>query len=123
MPLPILIPAALSALALGLGPATGPGCELSLTLQQESGTTISSTVACEPVSGTHPNAAAVCDALSKVDGDFTKIPRSKGMACSDDFKPVTVTAQGDWHGKAVNFTHTYSNRCYANIAMGKIFDF
>src|SRR4051794_30376794 len=123
MPLPTLIPAALSALALSLGPSTAPGCELSLTVQTEFGAPISATVTCDPVAGTHPDPAMVCDVLSKADGDFTKIQHGENMFCPENYAPVTVTAKGDWRGKPVNFTHTYSNRCFANVAMGKIFTF
>lgn len=122
MPFATLIPAAVSVLALSVGPTT-PGCELYLSVQKESGTTVSTTVLCEPVAGTHPSATMVCDALSKTDGDFAKITPAQAMFCPDYFAPVTVTAKGNWHGQPVHFAHTYSNQCFANAAMGKIFDF
>ncbi|MFD2420007.1 SSI family serine proteinase inhibitor [Amycolatopsis pigmentata] len=123
MPLPTLIPAALSALALSMGPAATPGCELTLTVQTEFGAPVSATVTCDPVSGTHPDPTMVCDVLSKADGDFLKIPRGEAMFCPANYAPVTVTAKGDWHGKPVEFTHTYPNQCSANVSMGKIFSF
>lgn len=123
MPLPTLIPAALSVLALSMGSATSPGCELSLSVQTETGSSVAVTVTCDPVSGTHPDPAMVCAVLSKADGDFTKVTPGEAMFCPANYAPVTVAAKGHWHAKAVDFTHTYSNRCFANVAMGKIFTF
>jgi hypothetical protein len=116
-----LIPAAASVLALSVGPVA-PGCELSISMQKETGTPVSATVLCEPVSGTHSRAAAVCASLSAVDGDLTKVVPSDSM-CPDYFDPVTVTVKGYWHERKVDFTRTYSNQCFANIALGKIVEF
>jgi hypothetical protein len=71
------------------------------------------TLMCDPAGGTHPHAAAACESLNKVDGNFAELPPVAEVACTDIFAPVTAEAKGEYRGEPVRFVHTYSNRCEA----------
>jgi hypothetical protein len=39
------------------------------------------------------------------------------------YDPVTVTASGHWKGRALRYTHTYSNSCVLKQETGAVFAF
>ena len=71
------------------------------------------TLTCTPkASGSHPSASAACAELNAVDGEFAQLVGStSGMACTKEWKPVVVTADGVWQGRRVSWTATFGNSC------------
>lgn len=118
----IFAPVAASMLALAAAPAS-PATDLTLALDRGAGQAASVVdLRCEPPQGNHPDPARACSALSIVDGDFTRLPHTP-QACPDLWAPVTATATGQWRGKPVRFTHTYSNTCVADAESSGVFAF
>lgn len=112
------------AAARGAG-AAKPQAHLDLAIHQGgvNGSVVAQTVlACLPVGGTHPRRASACAALQRAGADFTAIPAAYG-SCPTVSSPVTVTANGFWKKKAVNFHKAYPNRCLAERATGEVFRF
>ena len=103
-------------------PSTGAS---RLTLRTNAGKTGRTvTLRCEPAGGTHPNAAQACNDVAKSNGDLKAMPAGTNpRACFMIYNPVTVTAQGDWHGQPVNFSHQYPNSCVMRDKTGSVFDF
>lgn len=66
---------------------------------------------CGPVSGDHPDAAAACTALDRVQGDpFAPVP--KNQMCTMVFGgPEEATVTGTWKGKQVNAKFNRKNGC------------
>ncbi|MEV0319707.1 subtilase-type protease inhibitor [Streptomyces sp. NPDC050658] len=85
------------------------------------------TLTCSPkASGTHPAASAACAELNTVDGEFAQlVSASSGMACTREWKPVVVTADGVWQGRRVAWSATFSNSCEmtARLSQGAAFSF
>ncbi|MEI5099735.1 subtilase-type protease inhibitor [Streptomyces sp. PmtG] len=74
--------------------------------------------------GSHPDAEAACEELRAVHGKFdtvTKKPSSR--ACTKDWNPIVVTAQGVWEGRRVSYEHTFANPCALEIGQGRTFAF
>ncbi|MEV8022731.1 subtilase-type protease inhibitor [Streptomyces sp. NPDC086554] len=71
------------------------------------------TLTCTPkASGSHPSAAAACAELNAVDGEFAQlVGTASGVACTKEWKPVVVTADGVWQGRRVAWSATFSNSC------------
>jgi Subtilisin inhibitor-like len=82
------------------------------------------TLQCDPPGGTHPRAAEACADVSRAGGDLAQMPTSKNpRACFMIYAPVTVTAQGSWHGQPVRFNKKYPNTCVMRDKTGSVFDF
>ncbi|MFC7218677.1 SSI family serine proteinase inhibitor [Streptomyces polyrhachis] len=78
---------------------------------------------CEPAGGTHPKAAKACKALRAAGGRFNALKPAQG-ACTMEFAPVRVYAFGHWKGKPVAWvSEIHANRCAANLATAKVFDY
>ncbi|MCM2577294.1 SSI family serine proteinase inhibitor [Streptomyces meridianus] len=124
----LALPAAASPAAppAGRGPgAVQPEAHLDLAIHQGgmNGSVVARAVlACLPVGGTHPHRASACAALERAGADFTAIPANFG-SCPTVSSPVTVTANGFWKKKAVDFRKEYPNRCLAERATGEVFRF
>ncbi|MEU7032025.1 SSI family serine proteinase inhibitor [Streptomyces sp. NPDC046275] len=71
----------------------------------------------------HPHPESACAALDEAGGNFDALPGSPLTRCSDVHSPVTVTAQGTYQGRRVDWTRTYTNECAAHAATGAVFDF
>jgi subtilisin inhibitor-like len=121
MALSIFAPVAASMLALAAPPAN-PVTDLTLALDHGSGQTVSVDLRCQPADGNHPDPARACSVLSGVDGDFDRLPHDSSI-CPDLWTPVSATANGQWRGRPVRFTHTYSNPCLAGAESSGIFAF
>jgi hypothetical protein len=109
-------------------PATGQAeaGPTRLTLQSSMGSAAPRTVtlACDPVGGTHPKAAQACADLDKAGSDLTVAPdRRRPRACFMIYSPVTVSAEGQWHGRPVKVTGEYPNTCVLRAKTASIFDF
>ncbi|MEU0372462.1 subtilase-type protease inhibitor [Streptomyces sp. NPDC006283] len=83
------------------------------------------TLNCTPTAtGTHPAPKAACAELRANEGRFDAITtRDPGVACTKQWDPVTVTADGVWNGKRVAYVHTFGNACVKNTASGTVFAF
>ncbi|MEV0778939.1 subtilase-type protease inhibitor [Streptomyces sp. NPDC050433] len=83
------------------------------------------TLSCAPTpSGSHPDAAGACSELKKNGAKFDAITTSgTSRVCTKEWEPVTVTADGVWEGKRVEYVHTFSNSCAMNGGRGIVFTF
>ncbi|HKS49342.1 MAG TPA: SSI family serine proteinase inhibitor [Amycolatopsis sp.] len=123
MRLPIFASVFASVLALLACPAEAdPATELTLSVRQGSGSTAEVTLHCQPSSGSHPDPTHACETLSSVDGDFDRLPQQSAV-CQLIWDPLDATASGHWRDRAVNFTHTYPNRCLAVADSSGVFAF
>ncbi|MGK5548011.1 subtilase-type protease inhibitor [Streptomyces sp. URMC 127] len=83
------------------------------------------TLTCFPkATGSHPDAKGACAALRAAGGDFEKITTIKsGTACTREWNPSVVTADGVWEGQRVRFERTFANPCEAKAGKGTLFEF
>ncbi len=82
------------------------------------------TLNCEPAGGSHPKALQACEDVAKSGGDLKAMPAAANpRACFMIYAPVTVSAEGDWHGQPVRFTAKYPNTCVMRDKTGSVFDF
>ncbi|MFD8147911.1 subtilase-type protease inhibitor [Streptomyces sp. NPDC059708] len=82
------------------------------------------TLVCAPrPGGTHPSPAAACAEL-KATGpaslDALAAPRPD-TACTREWNPVTVTADGVWQGRRISYTYTFGNPCGLHSSTGVLF--
>ncbi|MCA1188474.1 MULTISPECIES: SSI family serine proteinase inhibitor [unclassified Saccharopolyspora] len=114
---------------LVLTPATAGAAatqsDLTLTIAAKDRAELPRTVSlrCEPVGGSHPNAAAACDSLTTAGGDFEQLGQAHTGQCTMELKPVVGTAHGTWQGRPVHFEKEFGNQCVAASAAGAVFDF
>ncbi|GAA5155540.1 MULTISPECIES: SSI family serine proteinase inhibitor [Amycolatopsis] len=120
MPLPTVVPALVSVLALA-HPAPAQSA-LTLSVRDEAGRGSSVTLECGPTGGTHPHHDRACRTLDSVDGDFGKLPKEQ-ILCTTIYAPVTVAATGHWHGRPVAYSREFPNRCNANAQTADVFNF
>jgi hypothetical protein len=84
-------------------------------------------LACNPPSGSHPNAKLACRDLTEADGDFTLLSEhnsgSAPQMCTAIYSPVTVTAKGRWNNRPVIYQGTFGNECVMRRATGNVFAF
>ncbi|WP_113703044.1 SSI family serine proteinase inhibitor [Nonomuraea lactucae] len=78
-----------------------------------------STLLCVPDGGTHADAAAACEQLSRTNGRVDRVPAAPGP-CTREYAPVRVAATGVWNRQRREFTRTYPNRCEAIRATGGV---
>ncbi|GGM14165.1 subtilase-type protease inhibitor [Dactylosporangium sucinum] len=104
--------------------ATGPGPTLLTLTVAKGGSTKPvqrrALLTCSPAGGTHKQARSACAELAKVGGNFGKLQVSGG-ACTMQYDPVTVTAQGRWKGRKVDYVHTFGNACTLSTTTGAVF--
>ncbi|MFI9600294.1 subtilase-type protease inhibitor [Streptomyces sp. NPDC052043] len=82
------------------------------------------TLSCAPMPfGTHPAAREACAELRGADGDFGALTPSDRVACTREYNPVVVTAQGVWQGRRVTYERTYANECVKNASATSVFAF
>ncbi|WP_405495955.1 SSI family serine proteinase inhibitor [Streptomyces sp. NBC_00096] len=83
------------------------------------------TLTCAPrPSGTHPAPAAACAELraNAPELDALAAP-NPNAACTREWNPMTVTADGVWQGRHLSYTYTYSNSCGLRNSTGALFGF
>ncbi|AWZ07035.1 MULTISPECIES: subtilase-type protease inhibitor [unclassified Streptomyces] len=81
------------------------------------------TLVCAPrPGGTHPAPAAACAELraNGTELDALAEPRSDA-ACTREWDPVTVTADGVWQGRRLSYSYTYANHCGLRNSVGVLF--
>lgn len=105
------------------GSASGPShLVLHMTSGPAAGRTV--TLKCDPPGGTHPRALQACADVAKSKGDLQQMPAADSpRACFMIYAPVTVTAQGQWHGSSVRYTKRFPNTCVMRDKTGSLFDF
>ena len=99
--------------------ARGPAAAYRLTVTPEHGRGSVRTLSCAPDAGTHAAPSRACAQLRTVDGEVARIPAEQG-ACTMEYAPVRVRADGHWHGAPRHFARTYPNRCAAVRETGGI---
>ncbi|MEU6123385.1 subtilase-type protease inhibitor [Streptomyces sp. NPDC047123] len=79
------------------------------------------TLTCAPrPAGTHPAAAAACAELTKVNGQFGMLVTAEPtVACTKEWRPVTVSVGGVWNGRHVSWSATFGNRCEMQAGLGQ----
>lgn len=83
------------------------------------------TLVCAPTpGGTHPNPAAACAELrANAAGLDALAAPEPGTACTREWNPMTVTADGVWQGQRLNYAYTFGNPCGMHHSTGVLFDF
>ncbi|MHC0431757.1 subtilase-type protease inhibitor [Streptomyces sp. O3] len=71
------------------------------------------TLTCAPrPGGSHPDAKAACAELRAVDGAFAQLVTAQPhIACTMEWRPVVITADGYWEGRRVAWSATFANAC------------
>jgi hypothetical protein len=92
---------------------------LSITSAASGEPIASASLSCPPDGSSHPNPAAACEQLNKVDGRIEGIPEDSGP-CTMEFNPVIVAASGMWNGEPRHYKQEFSNRCVAVRATGGV---
>ncbi|MEV6491508.1 SSI family serine proteinase inhibitor [Actinoplanes sp. NPDC051633] len=117
------------AFATSTGPAPAPRpsavaraqTDLTLSYMADAGYAAAVRLTCT-TGDAHPNAAKVCAALRKVDGNPGRITPAQTM-CTMEYSPVTATASGIWRGKKVAWSAKFGNPCLMRQATGVLFVF
>lgn len=79
---------------------------------------------CNPAGGTHPQSAAACADLSRVNGNFENLGQKRSNTmCTMIYRPITVTATGTWEDSSVDYGDEYPNACVLTARTGPVFDF
>lgn len=119
---PVLVVA--SAGLLLVSPAAhalhAPGSALHLSVAgrgQDSPT--EATLTCAPAGGSHPRAAAACEAIRQAHGRFGDLPAAEGP-CTLEYRPTVGEVTGHWLGEPVRFRRTYDNPCLAARESGGV---
>ncbi|MEV0369606.1 subtilase-type protease inhibitor [Streptomyces sp. NPDC050636] len=83
------------------------------------------TLSCRPTAtGTHPAPKAACAQLRAASGDLSKVTGVvTNRACTKEWNPIVVTADGVWEGHRVSYTYTFSNSCTMTDGKGQVFEF
>ncbi|MGW3103538.1 SSI family serine proteinase inhibitor [Streptomyces sp. NPDC001100] len=74
---------------------------------------------CDPPQG-HAHAAEACAELAAAGGDIDAVP-ARSVLCPMIYAPVTAHARGEWKGRQVDYTRTFSNRCVLGARTGDVF--
>ncbi|MBK6014746.1 SSI family serine proteinase inhibitor [Streptomyces sp. MBT53] len=74
---------------------------------------------CDPPQG-HAHAAEACAELAAVGGDIDAIPAAS-VFCPMIYAPVTAHARGEWQGRPIDYTRTFSNGCVMAARTGGVF--
>ncbi|MGV9287457.1 SSI family serine proteinase inhibitor [Streptomyces sp. NPDC003719] len=74
---------------------------------------------CDPPRG-HARAAEACADLETANGDPGRVP-PRDTLCPMVYAPVTAHAEGQWRGRAVDYTQTFPNTCVMTARTGAVF--
>ncbi|GGZ72185.1 subtilase-type protease inhibitor [Streptomyces subrutilus] len=101
---------------------------LSLTAggDADTGTVVRAvTLVCAPTpGGTHPARTAACRELRGSGGELDALTApAADAACTREWNPMTVTADGVWQGRRLSYTYTFGNPCILRSTEGALFDF
>ncbi|OKK17426.1 alkaline protease [Streptomyces sp. CB00455] len=83
------------------------------------------TLVCAPApGGTHPNPAAACAELRANAARLDRVTApGPGTACTKEWNPMTVTADGVWQGRRLKYEYTFGNPCGLRATTGALFGF
>ncbi len=84
-----------------------------------SGATRGTLLLCDPPVG-HRHAAEACAELETVAGDIRAFPATDTY-CTMIHAPVTAHARGQWEGRPVDYTETFTNTCVMRARTGSVF--
>ncbi|WP_329388925.1 subtilase-type protease inhibitor [Streptomyces sp. NBC_01351] len=127
-----------SAPAGPAGPAAGPAATASLYAPSalvlavtagdnaRRGTVLRAvTLACTPTpGGTHPDPVGACAELREYGARLDAVTApAADTACTREWNPMTVTADGVWDGRRLSYAHTFGNACGLRGTTGMLFDF
>lgn len=100
-----------------------PSSFVTLSVRDDhNGAIRTTTLACHPTGGTHPQATGACASLTAARGEFGSL-QPQTSQCPLIFKPVTVGANGTWRDEPLRYTKTFSNSCSATAQTEGVFDF
>lgn len=104
--------------ALVLGITAGEGAATDTVLRAV-------TLVCAPApGGTHPAPAAACAELrANADQLDAVAGPSANVDCTREWNPMTVTADGVWQGRRINYSYTFGNPCGLRHSSGALFHF
>jgi hypothetical protein len=95
----------------GTGGSAGAGTELTIVIDNGSGTTTTWRLTCDPAGGDHPTAAAACKAL-EAHGERALPPVPPDRSCTALYGgPEKATVTGTWRGAPVDATFRKTNGC------------
>ncbi|ATL66733.1 subtilase-type protease inhibitor [Nocardia terpenica] len=124
------VAAGMAAAALAAAPAQAdppPAPDLSaliLTVTHGNTPVRTAVLVCSPMAfGMHPHAASACDELNTVGGNFDALRGQPIRFCSMLSDPVTLTADGFWHGTPVSWRQSFPNQCMATNHSNYVFTF
>jgi len=95
---------------------------LTLTYAAESGRAETVVLTCYPSGGLHPNPIQACATLASVGGRPDDLQPARRM-CMMIYLPVTAKIAGNWRGRRLSWSKTYSNACDMNRSTGVLFQF
>ncbi len=85
--------------------------ELTIVVDDGSGTKTTWQLSCDPAGGTHPDPEAACRALAE-HGETALPAVPKDQMCTQQYGgPETATITGTWQGEPVNSTLSRKNGC------------
>jgi len=111
-----------TVVAAPVGAAAAAPAALVLTVKV-AGKQTAATLRCSPPRGSHPLAAAACQAVDAVDGRLERLRPTDGVLCTMEYQPATASAAGTWRGRPVRYRKTFSNACVLGGATGAVFRF
>ena len=95
--------------------ATDPDAAISLTVVLDEtgrGPTVTTTLTCDPLGGTHPDPAAACAEIAAAGGADAFAPLPADAMCTQEFGGAqTATVRGSVDGTAVIATFARNNGC------------
>ena len=94
------------------GSSAEPGdTDLTIVINDGSGSTKTWRLTCNPAGGTHPDPPAACEAL-ETNGAAALPPVPKDKACTQIYGgPETATISGTWQGQRVMSTFARNDGC------------
>jgi Subtilisin inhibitor-like len=94
------------------GSSAEPGdTDLTIVINDGSGSTKTWRLTCNPAGGTHPDPRAACEAL-ETNGAAALPPVPKDKACTQIYGgPETATISGTWQGQRVMSTFARNDGC------------
>ncbi|MFG2057477.1 SSI family serine proteinase inhibitor [Micromonospora sp. NPDC048930] len=110
--------------AAGAAPRPGPETPsvLLLTVDDGAADLRSTVLICGPVGGLHPEPAAACRLVARVDGDLDALAVDPDL-CTREYAPLTARAVGFWQDRPVTYVKTFDNGCLLRRGTGALFDF
>lgn len=78
---------------------------------------------CDPPGGTHSDPEWACEVLEEVGGHLADLVPPRGVICTLQYDPVTVSATGIWNDEFIRFERTFGNACSLWADTGPVFAF